>query len=104
MSNICKNAMVNDILKFVELNFKDKRKDLIICGKTLVERLECDVREWTSLYNQGQISEDELKSLIAGQKNLIELEVLKVRGLAKVAMDEMINGVINIVISHAIKI
>lgn len=58
---------------------------------------EVDLQAWVRAYMQKEISTDELKELVLGQKDLLKLHALKQKGLSKIALDEFTSGVFNII-------
>jgi hypothetical protein len=59
------------------------------------------IAEAASLYQEGQMDEDELEDIIHDQKALAEMHALKNTGLASAAIDTFTNGVIQIMINAA---
>lgn len=58
-----------------------------------------EAQAWLVALAEGAIDAKELQSLIAGEKALLELHALKQTGIAKVALDEFEDGVIQIMFS-----
>jgi hypothetical protein len=58
-----------------------------------------DLERWTSELAREEIDQDDLASLVRGEKDLAEMRALKQAGLAQVTIDTFTNGVLDIAIS-----
>jgi hypothetical protein len=59
------------------------------------------LRRWTKLLAQGDLSKDDFEWLVAGKKDLAEMEALKQTGLALVRLERFQNALISLVIDTA---
>ena len=58
-----------------------------------------DIERWAGELARQEIDQDDLASLIRGEKDLAEMRALKQAGLAQVTLDTFTNGVLDIAIS-----
>lgn len=70
-------------------------------GKAFVEKTKEDLRRWTKLLAQGDLSKDDFEFLVAGKKDLAEMEALKQAGLTLVRLERFQNALISLVIDTA---
>jgi hypothetical protein len=70
-------------------------------GKAFVEKTKEDLRRWTKLLAQGDLSKDDFEFLVAGKKDLVEMEALKQAGLTLVRLERFQNALISLVIDTA---
>lgn len=70
-------------------------------GKAFVEKTKEDLRRWTKLLGQGGLSKDDFEFLVAGKKDLAEMEALKQAGLTLVRLERFQNALISLVIDTA---
>ncbi len=73
-------------------------------GKNFLSVQQAELQRWTAELAAGQLSKEEFEDLVMGQKDLAEMMVLKQEGLAQVQIDRFVNGVLNLVVSTAIKV
>ena len=72
-------------------------------GKAFFDKTKEDLQRWTKLLAQGDLSQDDFKWLVAGKKDLAEMEALKQVGLALVRLERLQNALISLVIDTAFK-
>jgi hypothetical protein len=89
---------------FAEYSWKDYRSAAIKDGKTFLEKSKSDLERWSKMLASGDLTRDDFEWLLAGKKDLAELVALKQKGLAKVALDRFVNGLIDTVVSTAFKV
>lgn len=70
-------------------------------GKAFVEKTKEDLRRWTKLLAQGDLSKDDFEFLVAGKKDLAEMEALRQAGLTLVRLERFQNALISLVIDTA---
>jgi hypothetical protein len=64
---------------------------------------EREITEWVVEARNGNLTIAELQSLILGQKELLTLHNLKLRGIGHATLDKFVNGVMGIVFNAAKK-
>lgn len=65
---------------------------------------QADLKRWVAALVQGQLSADEFTSLVRGQAALCKLEALEQAGLAKIRLDQIRNGILDLVLDAAFKV
>lgn len=73
-------------------------------GNSFLSAQKAELQRWTAELAAGKLSKEEFEDLVLGQKDLTEMEGLKQAGLAQVQLDRFVNGVLNLVITTAIKV
>ena len=73
-------------------------------GKNFLSAQQAELQRWTTELATGQLSKEVFVDLVMGQKDLAEMVVLKQEGLAQVQIDRFVKGVLNLVVSTAIKV
>ena len=89
---------LEEIIKKNWKEFKDAaEKD----GNAFLDKTKEDLKRWTKLLAQGDLTKDDFEFLVAGKKDLAELEALKLAGLAQVRLERFQNALISLVIDTA---
>ncbi len=70
--------------------------------RDFLNQSRADIERWAGELAREEIDEDDLASLMRGEKDLAEMRALKQAGLAQVTLDTFTNGVIDIAISAII--
>jgi hypothetical protein len=63
-----------------------------------------DIMRWLSLLAEGSITSDDLQWLIKGKKDSAELLFLKQKGLTKHDLDNFFGGLLETILSTALKV
>jgi hypothetical protein len=72
-------------------------------GDAFVEGLKLDLEVWTRELARGAISHEDFEWLVAGKKDLAELESLKRAGLAQARLEDFVNGLADVIVNTAVK-
>lgn len=75
------------------------RKD----GEAFIERAKEDLKRWTRLLAAGELTRQDFEFLVAGKKDLAEMEGLKQAGLTLVRIEKFQNALISLIIDTALK-
>ena len=94
-------SVLDGVKDLAETTLKDFKKEAIKDGKAFLEELKEDLIRWTGLLASGAITRDDFDSLVRGNRDLAEMELLRQRGLAKAKADKFVNGLIELVIDKA---
>jgi hypothetical protein len=97
-------ALKDELVEFAEYSWKDYRSAAIKDGKTFLEKSKNDLERWSKMLASGDLTRDDFEWLLVGKKDLAELVALKQKGLAKVALDRYVNGLIDTIVSTAFKV
>lgn len=92
-----------ELVDFAEYSWKAYKTAAVKDGKAFLEQSKADLERWTKMLAKGDLTRDDFEWLMVGKKDLAELVALKQKGLAKVALDRFINGVIDTIVSTAFK-
>lgn len=76
-------------------HFDDFADAAIEDGEAFLGDSKDNLEEWTQLLVEGNITQDEFRSLVEGKKDLAEMEALKRAGLAAVRVDKFRNELID---------
>lgn len=90
-----------ELVEFAMHDWRDCRDAAISDGKDFLEKTQNDIRRWCKMLEEGTLSGGDLAVLLAGEKGLAELALLKQRGLPRAALDRFVSGLIDIVASTA---
>lgn len=93
----------HELIGFAEGSLKTHRDTAIKDGRTFLEKTKSDLERWTKMLAEGRLTRDDFEWLVKGKKDLAELNALKQEGLAQVALDRFVNGLIDTVVSTAFK-
>ena len=89
------------LVEVAEKNWKEFREAAEKDGSAFLDRTKEDLRRWTKLLAQGDLSQDDFEWLVAGKKDLAEMEALKQAGLALVRLERFQNALISLVVDTA---
>ncbi len=97
-------TLKTELVEFAEYSWKIYKTAAVKDGKAFLEKSKADLERWTKMLAKGELTRDDFEWLVVGKKDLAELEALKQKGLAKVALDRFVNGLIDTIVSTAFKI
>ncbi len=92
-----------ELVEFAEYSWKDYKTAAVKDGKAFLEQTRADLERWARMLATGDLTRDDFEWLLVGKKDLAELVALKKKGLAKVALDRFINGLIDTIVATAFK-
>lgn len=72
-------------------------------AQAFLNNIKDDLQTWLKQLADGQLSKEDFEFLVKGRKDVAEMAALTQVGLAKVRMEKIVNGVIDIVINAALK-
>lgn len=104
-------ADFNDFLKSLEngikelalTNWKEVENAAIADGQAFVNKTKADLERWTQLLASGALTKDDFEWLIAGKKDLAQMQALEKAGLSLVRAQRFQNSLISLVINTAFK-
>ena len=70
-------------------------------GKAFLEKTKEDLKRWTRLLAQGDLSKEDFEWLVEGKKDLAEMEALKQAGLTLARLERFQNALVSLVIDTA---
>ncbi|MFY9984970.1 MAG: hypothetical protein WAK31_09430 [Chthoniobacterales bacterium] len=95
-------AVLADVSNLAATLFKNYVGQAETDARAFIQASKDTIASAASLYQQGQIDQDELEDIINDQKALAEMHALKDTGLASAAIDTFVDGVIQIMINAAV--
>ena len=87
--------------EIINKNWKEFKDAAEKDGKAFLDKTKEDMKRWTKLLAQGDLTKDDFEFLVSGKKDLAELEALKLAGLAQVRLERFQNALISLVIDTA---
>ena len=93
------NNLKTGIADLAEKDVKDYIAEATTDGQALLNELKADLANWTQELLNKQLSEDDFKDLVLGQKDEIEMVALKEAGIAEIKADQFKIDVINLIIT-----
>lgn len=96
-------TLKTELVEFAEYSWKTYKTAAVKDGKAFLEKSKTDLERWTKMLAKGELTRDDFEWLVVGKKDLAELVALKQKGLAKVALDRFVNGLIDTIVSTAFK-
>ena len=103
-------ADINEILDGLKDGIKElakkEAKDFVVQAQGDAEKFLDDIKQdlatWVKQLAKGELSENDFKFLVRGRKDVAEMAALKQAGLAQVAIQRIVNGVIDLVVDAAV--
>jgi predicted translin family RNA/ssDNA-binding protein len=96
------NQVSREVAKLGEDIFQKRIKGATDDALDFLKKVEKDVIKLNLQLTAGQITKEEFDDLMSDQKALAKMEALKQKGLTQVAIDQFVNGAIDILVSAAI--
>lgn len=93
------DTLKDEVADLAETHLQEVRDEAIRDGEDFLNRTQDDLRRWTRLLEEGELSRDEFESLVRGQKDLAEMEALKQTGLAAAQAERFRDALIDRIIS-----
>jgi hypothetical protein len=79
--------------------FRQFTKQAVTDTRDFLDKTRSDIERWAGEFARKEIDEDDVGSLLRGQKDLAEMQALKQTGLAQVSIDTFTNGVLEIAVT-----
>jgi len=98
------DVLKDDLSRYAGENWKDFRDDALGDGRAFLEKSKDDLRRWTQLLVDKSINQEEFDWLIRSKKDVAALVALKRKGLAQVALDKFVAGLVDTVVGTAFKV
>ncbi|ANY16597.1 hypothetical protein [Bordetella pseudohinzii] len=97
-------SLDKDIIEYAEHSWSALRQAATADARAFVQKSRQDLERWSRLLALGELSRDDFDWLVRSKRDLAELMSLKQKGLAKVALDQFVNGLIALIVSAAFKV
>ena len=96
------NQVSRDVAKLGKAIFQKRIKGATEDAIAFLKKVEKDVIKLNLQLAAGKITQEEFDDLMLDQKALARMETLKQKGLTQAAIDQFVNGAIDILVSAAI--
>ena len=96
--------LTDSIAELVRDELKEFEAAALKDGKAFVEKSMHDLLRWTGLLDSGHLTKDDFAWLVAGKKDLAEMEALEQAGLALVRLDKFRTALIDLVVGTAFNV
>ena len=83
---------------------KEFKKEAEADAQNLLESLKQNLQNWTLELATGEISKEDFEFLVMGQKELIEMNILKQKGMALIDLDKLKISLINQLIKTTLSV
>ena len=80
------------------------KKEAEADGQNFLESLKQNLQNWTLELATGEISKEDFEFLVMGQKELIEMNILKQKGMALIDLDKLKISLINQLIKTTLSV
>lgn len=87
-----------EISKLALNSFKKYKKEVIDDSMDFLDKIKANLKIWTQQLASGELSNDDYKFLMLGQKDLIKMNALKRAGITLIEGDRFKNNLLDIVI------
>jgi hypothetical protein len=98
------NELTSEIGTFASQNWQSYKTGAVADATAFSNTMKSDLQRWTSMLAQGTLTPDDFQYLLQSKKDLAELVSLKQAGLAEAALEQFVNGVLNVMVSAATKV
>jgi hypothetical protein len=95
-------ALKKGIVDLAEKDLKDYITAATKDGKDVLNAMKDDLKRWTKLLADGDLTPDDFKDLVLGQKDNLELVALKQAGLAEITADQFKNDLFDMITNTVI--
>lgn len=90
------------ILPLAKDTVEEYKDEAVEDGKAFLSKIKDDLARWITQLEKGEISEDDLKWLVEGKKDLAEMVLLKQKGLAMAKIGKFQKGLFNLVVTTVV--
>ncbi|MGB3947831.1 MAG: hypothetical protein WBM13_07595 [Bacteroidia bacterium] len=93
------NQLKTGVAEIAKNAFKKRVSEITLEGHKILTSIEENIKNWTALMVDGDISKSDFEDLVLGQKDLIEIAGLKQLGLSKIQADQFKKDLLNLIIN-----
>lgn len=83
------NQLKKEVSKVAVASVQQFKNEAEADAQNLLENLKQNLQTWTFQLAAGEISKEDFEFLVMGQKELIEMNILKQKGMALIKLDEL---------------
>ncbi len=84
-------------------NWKEVEDAAVADGRAFLEKTKANLERWTKLLGTGALTKDDFEWLVAGQKDLAQMQALEKAGLTQVRAERFQNSLVSLVVDTAFK-
>jgi hypothetical protein len=92
-------SIETEVINLAKNTLDDSFKEAKADGLQALNSVKANLNKWSLEVANKQITLDEFKFLLQGQKEEMEMEALKEAGLKEIELDKFKNGIVGIVIN-----
>jgi hypothetical protein len=92
------NTIKTGIINLGTAQLKGYLPQLQADAQSIANGIKDNVENWTAQLTSGEITADDLKFLIAGNAEYLEIAALTQAGIAQIQLDQFKQGVINLIV------
>jgi hypothetical protein len=74
-------------------------EEAVADGNAILLAWKTKITNWSELLARGEIDADDLRSLVLGERDLLQLEALRQKGLALIRVDQFKRDLCNLVVT-----
>ncbi len=90
------------IIQLAGTSFTTYKAQAIADGNAFLAAAKADLLTYTGQLERREITPDDFKDLMEDESDLAKMDALKEAGLAQVAVDNFVNGVVGILVNAAL--
>lgn len=98
------DTLRDEIVDLATSHWDEARRAAIRDGEAFLTKTKADLKRWTRLLDQGELSAADVEWLIQGKRDLAEMEALKQTGLAAARVDRFRRALIDRVIDTTFRL
>ena len=93
------NNLKQGVSSLAETSLKDFVLQAKSDGQKILDSMKAKLEKWSNQLANGELSPEDFKELILGQKDLLEMVALKEAGLLLISAEAFKNSVLNLIIT-----
>lgn len=83
------DQLKKELSKIAITSVQQHKKEAESDALNLLENLKQNLQAWTFQLASGELSKEDFEFLVLGQKELVEMNILKQKGMALIKLDEL---------------
>lgn len=91
------STLKDGIFSLAKTSFSDYLNEAVTDGNSIINDLKTNIESWSQLLSDGDIDEDNFKSLLLGQKDLLKMMALTEAGMTEIQIDKFRNGIFDLI-------
>jgi hypothetical protein len=91
-------TLEGNVIDLAKQSLSDYLSQGLSDGGAILSNLRDKIEEWSLALSTGQLDAEEFKSLVLGEKDLMQMDALTEAGLALIRVDQFKNDVCNLIV------